>query len=292
MDLLHLILRSAARATWQLAPYVVFGVLLGEALRHTPAVKVLVRACRKRPSVAVFLAAALGASSPLCTYGTVPVVLELLRGGLPIAPLATFLATSSLMNPQLFLLTWGGLGSKMATARLLSVLGFGLLLGLVLLALPRRWSVQPAVIREQAPARPRHAPFHAKDFAKNSWRTLEFVGFYVLLGTLLGAAIEVLVPGRWIMAAFGNGGWVDVLLAALLGVPLYACGGGTIPLVSSLMGQGMAGGAALAFLVAGPATRVPPLLALATILRPAFILTYVIALLLYSMLVGLAYGVF
>ncbi len=130
-----------------------------------------------------------------------------------------------------------------------------------------------------------------KEFARNSWRTFEFVGFYVLLGTVLGAAVEVLVPGRWIMAAFGTGRWYEVLIAALLGVPLYACGGGTIPLVSSLMGQGMAGGAALAFLVAGPATRVPPLLALATILRPAFIATYVVGLLLYSVLAGLIYGV-
>lgn len=132
--------------------------------------------------------------------------------------------------------------------------------------------------------------FTVRNFLARSWRTLEFVGFYVLVGVLLGAMVEVLVPGRWIFAVFGSGGWAQILLASLLGVPLYACGGGTIPLVSSLLESGMAPGAALAFLVAGPATRLPPLMALGTILRPVFVTAYVCALVLYSVLIGIFYG--
>jgi hypothetical protein len=124
----------------------------------------------------------------------------------------------------------------------------------------------------------------------DSFRTLEFVGFYVLLGVLIGAAIEVLVPGRWIFLIFGTGGWVQILVAALFGLPLYACGGGTIPVVEALLGQGMAKGAALAFLIAGPATRIPPLMALATIVRPVLIVVYVVVLLAYSVVAGLLYG--
>jgi uncharacterized membrane protein YraQ (UPF0718 family) len=82
------------------------------------------------------------------------------------------------------------------------------------------------------------------------------------------------------------------LLAALLGVPLYACGGGVIPLIRALIEQGMAPAAALAFLIAGPATRVPPLMALATILRPAVVVSYVILLIAYSVLAGLVFGLF
>jgi uncharacterized protein len=106
----------------------------------------------------------------------------------------------------------------------------------------------------------------------------------------LGAIIEVVVPGRWIITLFGKVGWFQILLAALMGVPLYACGGGVIPLVRALLEQGMSGGAALAFLVAGPATRVTPLMAMATILRPMFVLGYVVFLLAFSVLAGLMYG--
>ena len=290
MNVLLLVLRTAAGTTARLAPYVVLGVLLSEGLRYTPAAALLGRICRQKPAVAVPLAALLGIVSPLCTYGTVPLVLHLLRSGVPVAPLATFLSASSLMNPQLFLITWGGLGPKMAIARVVVVFGFGLLLGGALHVLPPHLSVQP-LLRQDHKEHGKHGhSFHWKTFALDSFRTLEFVGFYVLLGVLLGAAVEVLVPARWILLIFGTGGWVQILVAALFGLPLYACGGGTIPVVEALMGQGMAKGAALAFLIAGPATRIPPLMALATIVRPALIIVYVIVLLAYSVLAGLLYG--
>lgn len=292
VDTLHLILQKAASEAWQLAFYVVSGVLLGEALRYTRAAAFLEQICRKTPLISVLASALLGMASPLCTYGTVPVVLQLLRTGVPIAPLATFLATSSLMNPQLLMITWGGLGHKLTLARVTAVLLFGLLLGSVLYLLPRTWSMQPMLERERWAAPARKRMFTLADFIKRSWRTLEFVGFYVLLGVLLGAAIEVLVPGRWIFALFGSGGWLQILLASLLGVPLYACGGGTIPLVQALLDQGMAPGAALAFLVAGPATRIAPLMALATILRPTFVVAYVLFLVIYSVAAGVFYGLF
>lgn len=290
MSMVVLILQLAAASLWQLLPYLVLGVLASEGLRYTAISPLLDRGCRRNPAIAIPVAALLGILSPLCTYGTVPVVLQLLRAGVPVAPLATFLSTSSLMNPQLLLLTWGGLGPRLALARVVTVFVFGLLVGGITHVLPRRFSVRPKLGEdEERPGKQRPA-FTFKGFAKNSARTVEYVGFYLVLGVLLGAVIEVVVPGRWVLAVFGGGGWYRILLAALLGVPLSACGGGVIPLVHGLMEQGMSSGAALAFLIAGPATRVPPLMALATILRPIFVIAYVVFLILYSVLAGLVYG--
>jgi uncharacterized protein len=292
MTTLALILRLAAATTWQLLPYVIIGVLISEALRYTPVAPVLERGCRKHPALAIPLAAVLGIVSPLCTYGTVPLVLQLLRTGVPVAPLATFLSASSLMNPQLVIITWGGLGAKIAVARLLAVFVFGLIFGAIVHVLPLRFSVHAEVRGEhEKPCKPRPV-WSPRSFLKNSIKMLEFVGFYVLLGVLLGAVIEVVVPGRWIMAVFGTGGWYQLLLAALLGVPLYACGGGVIPLLRGLMDQGMTGGAVLAFLIAGPATRIPPLIALATIARPIFVIAYVFLLIAYSVAAALLYAMF
>lgn len=292
MSPLLAILHLAAVELWQLLPYVVLGVLASEGLRYTPIAPLIERVCRRHPAVAIPGAAVLGIVSPLCTYGTVPLVLQLLRAGVPIAPLATFLSASSLMNPQLLLISWGGLGPRIAMARLASVFVFALLLGTVMHFLPLRWLVSAELREDQTqPAKPRSS-FTVLSYLRRSGKTLQFVGFYVLFGVLLGAIIEVLVPGRWIMATFGGGGWYRVLLAALLGVPLYACGGGVIPLIRALIEQGMAPAAALAFLIAGPATRVPPLMALATILRPAVVVSYVILLIAYSVLAGLVFGLF
>jgi uncharacterized membrane protein YraQ (UPF0718 family) len=284
------VLRVAAATTWQLLPYVILGVLASEGLRYTNVAPLLERGCRKHPAVAIPAAALLGIASPICTFATVPLVVQLLRTGVPIAPLATFLSTSSLMNPQLLVITWGGLGAKMALVRVGAVFVFGLLLGALLQVLPVRLAAQPPKPDEKKPKA--CGPFTVATFAIRSWKTLQFVGTYVVLGAVLGALIEVLVPGQWVSAAFGSGGWYQTLLAALLGIPLYACGGGVIPLVHSMMGRGMAGGAALAFLIAGPATRVPPLMALAAVVRPLAVVAYVVFLVAYSVVAGLLYGLF
>ncbi len=289
MKILFSIGLVAATTAWQLLPYLLLGVLASEALRYTPISPILERGCRRHPAVAIPAAAVLGMASPLCTYGTVPLVLQLLRAGVPVAPLATFLSASSLMNPQLFLLTWGGLGPRMALARVIAVLAFGLLLGALAHVLPARFTVHVRARAEHSHPAKEIPRFGWKSFARSCGKTLKFVGFYLLLGVVLGAIIDVLVPGRWITAVFGGGGWYQLLLAALLGVPLSACGGGVIPLVRGLTDQGMAAGAALAFLIAGPATRIPPLMALATIVRPLFIVGYVILLIAYSVVAGLVY---
>ena len=284
-----LTLQKSAKMALEFAPYVVFGVLLGEGLRYTPATRWLEHGCRRSPPVAILISSVFGAASPLCTYGTIPVVLHLVRGGVPLAPLGAFLATSSLINPQLFSITWGGLGPRLAIAELVSVLGFGLVLGAVLQVVPERYSVQP-LLRER-PERELRGPreFTWRGFGRSSFRTLQFVGFYVLLGIILGAAVEVVVPGRWLLWVFGANSWVQVLVAAILGLPLYACGGGAIPLLGYLTREGMVPGAALAFLIAGPATRVTPLMALATLMRPRVIFIYVLGLLTYSVAIGFLY---
>jgi uncharacterized protein len=286
------ILARAGTAFIGLFPYLLLGVLTGQLLRGTALTSMVRGGCERSLPVAVLLAAVLGAVSPLCTYGTVPLMLQLLAGGVPVAPLCTFLSASSLMNPQLFILTAGGLGLELAMVRVAAVLVFGALLGLAVHHLPRRFVVNPgALSRAAAPeAAPAPAPrLTVRGVARGTLHGLEFVGFYFIIGVLVGAVVEVLVPGRWVARLFAGGRWSSVFVATVLGVPLYACGGGAIPLVRSAIRQGMSRGAALAFLIIGPATRVTPLMSLTAMLRPRAVLLYVALLFAFSMVAGLLY---
>jgi uncharacterized membrane protein YraQ (UPF0718 family) len=291
----QLMLLKSGRMLVELAPYVVLGVVVGELLRYTRINRLLQRACSSSPLVSTLLAAVLGVTSPLCTYGTVPVVVQLHRAGVPLSPLVTFLSASSLMNPQLFILTWGGISPAMALARAGAVLAFAVLLGTVLHRVPIRFMAN-ARIRdpdedegESVPNRLDAKRLVWRDFVRHSYDNLLFVTYYLVIGILLGSAVEVFVPGRWIAMAFQPGKWASVALAAVMGVPLYACGGGAIPLIRKLIDQGMSEGAALAFFIAGPATRITPLLALGAVLRPAFIGVYVAGLLAYALAAGMLY---
>ena len=294
METVITVLARAGHAFIGLSPYLLLGVITGQLLRGTAITPLVRRGCERSLLVAVALAAGLGAVSPLCTYGTVPLMLQLLAGGVPVAPLCTFLSTSSLMNPQLFILTAGGLGLQLAAVRVAAVLVFGVLLGLAVHRLPSRFVINPGALSRSEVAAPETAPAATaprgvRAFARQTLRGLEFVGFYFVIGVLLGAVIEVVVPGRWIARLFAGGRWSSVFIATVLGVPLYACGGGAIPLVRSAIRQGMSRGAALAFLIIGPATRVTPLLSLTAMLRPRAVLLYVAMLFAFSMLAGLLY---
>lgn len=85
----------------------------------------------------------------------------------------------------------------------------------------------------------------------------------------------------------GNEAW-GVLMAATLGVPLYACGGGTIPLLQQWLWEGMSAGSAVSFMLTGPATKITNLSALKIVLPPAGFMLYLVFVLSFSLVAGLA----
>lgn len=299
------VLHSSGLTILSLAPYVIAGSVVGEYLKTTSWIRLLHRGFNRRPAVSVAAASVIGAVSPLCTYGTVPVVLALYRTGAALPPLISFLAVSSMMNPQLFIMTWGGVGPEMAIARLASVLVFGVAFGLVMYKVPVAWVANPAISRtaddESCAAAQCDAGVHrsgsrarndARGLALSVLRNLEFVGLYFVIGVIVGSAVEEFVPREWVVSALGQDRVLSVLLAAVMGIPLYACGGASIPVIRLLIEQGMSKSAALAYFIVGPATRMAPLMALMAVLRPGFLIAYVVALVAFACLIGLAYPAF
>jgi uncharacterized membrane protein YraQ (UPF0718 family) len=263
----------------QLWYYLAVGILLAAWLdQAVPSYKLQRLFSRKRTNIA--LAALVGAASPLCTYGTVPVLVQLLRHGVSPAPLLTFLVASSLMNPQLFILMLGGLGLETALAQLLSVGILSLAVGVT----ASRWKPLTLLNQRTLVANPASneyeigetgSPFSWSRFLSQVVSLTESVGLYFVVGIVIAAAIEVFVPSAWVVKLLGKEHWYSVLVAGSLGVPFYACGGGAIPWIKVLLDEGMSRGAALAFFLAGPATRVTALAALATVLSRRALVLYV-----------------
>ena len=91
-------------------------------------------------------------------------------------------------------------------------------------------------------------------------------GHIFLLGILLSALFQRYVPSRLMTDLFGGNEALGVLMAATIGVPLYACGGGTIPLLQQWLYDGMSMGSAAAFMLTGPSTKITNLGALKIVL--------------------------
>lgn len=280
----------AGQTLWSLLPYVLVGVVLGELLKFTSWTRMVLSWIPRGRILSVFVAAVIGVISPLCTFGTIPVVIQLYRSKVPLAPLAAFLSASSMMNPQLFFYTLGGIGLEMAVVRLLAVLLLAVLLGLILYRIPdgkvTRQTIQAVI---PTPVSPWMKTRSFSLLCRNSLKSLEYVGFYMVIGVLAAAFVEFLFPIQSMLALVKPGRWEAILLADLLGIPLYVCGGGTIPLVSSMLQAGMAKGAALSFFLAGPATRITSLSALSAILRPWFIVAFALSVVLYAFVAGMLY---
>jgi uncharacterized membrane protein YraQ (UPF0718 family) len=105
----------------------------------------------------------------------------------------------------------------------------------------------------------------------------------------IGAAVEIYVPKGLVYNALRAGRIQSILFGALLGVPMYACGGGAIPFVNTMINNGMGKGSALAFFIVGPATRPAPLAAMAALFTPLFLLGYCVFLILSAVIMGFVY---
>lgn len=101
-----------------------------------------------------------------------------------------------------------------------------------------------------------------------------FVLKFMLIAYLLEALIVLYVPAAWIQASLGGDGIGSVFGATLLGVPLYTTNIAALGLLGGLLDQGMAGGAALAFLIAGPTTTLPAMSAVYGIAKPRVFALY------------------
>lgn len=209
------------------------------------------------------LAAALGAASPICMYGTIPLLLGFHEKGVPQNMLAAFMVSSILINPNLFVFSLA-LGMPLALARLAACLLAGILAGALVGLLPggRLFDFS----RYQGSERPPSGLSPWRKALRDFNNTLVKTAPYVAVGIAAAALFEQFVPKDVFSALFRGNRGLSVLVCAGLGVPVYVCGGGTIPMVQAWLQQGMGMGSALAFLLSGPATKISNLSAVKAVL--------------------------
>ena len=238
---------------------------------------------RRHARFSVLAAVLLGLVSPLCTFAAIPLVGSLIVRGAPAVPLVAFMVTSPLMNPALFLYTAGILDTEMALARVVSAASVGLAAaglahaglkhGALRLDRPALEQI-PAGIYTAATAET--APFHIRLGAvgRRFAGDLSFIGRYFLLGIFIAALVKALLDEGMVYAVFGAGSAWAVPAGMALGIPLYACGGGSLPVVEAMVQNGMTSGAALAFFISGPATKFSTITMLGAVFGRRMLLFY------------------
>ena len=230
-------------------------------------------------------ASLLGIASPLCMYGTIPIAASFSQKGMKDDILASFMMSSILLNPQL-LITSGILGPEALAVRFLSSLLVGIGAGLCVKFFYKGRNYFDFTGFSGTSSRDTD-PDPVKRFLKNLGRNIRATAPWFLVGVLLSALFQRYVPAEAFAELFGEQEGFGVLLAATIGVPLYACGGGTVPLLQQWLVSGMSMGSAAAFMVTGPATKITNLGALKIVLGVKRFVLYLIYVILVSVVIGL-----
>ena len=227
----------------------------------------------------------LGIASPLCMYGTIPSAASFSKQGMRHDWLAAFMMASILLNPQLMIYS-AALGPTALTVRILSCFLCGCAAGLLIWLFYRSKPFFNFSGFEEQTSRDTD-PNLLLRYLKNLWRNVKATGMFFLFGILLSALFQRYVPQTTMEKIFGGNEAWGVLMAATVGVPLYACGGGTIPLLQEWLWQGMSMGSAAAFMLTGPSTKITNLGALKIVLGIRRFALYLIFVMAFSWLTGI-----
>jgi len=244
-----------------MAPFLLFGFFVAGLLYVVLPASWIARHLGGRGGWPTAKAALFGIPLPLCSCGVIPVALSLRRQGAGRGATAAFLMSTPQTGVDSILVSYALLGPVIAAVRPLAALVSGVLCGWTVDALPPPAHAVPA---EESAAGPR-LPWW--------WRALRHgfvtlpadIGRELLAGLLIAALLGALLPPN-ILRNHVPPGWPGMLLMLAVGIPMYVCSTASVPIALGLMQAGVSPGAALVFLITGPATNAAMLGALSKIL--------------------------
>lgn len=198
----------------------------------------------------VVRAVALGVPLPLCSCGVIPAGLGLKKQGASDGATVGFLISTPQTGVDSLFVTHGFLGWPFAIFKLVSAAVMGLVGGLITHASER--GTPP----DDAPARLGPEPDRSlRGAVAHAMAVLDAIAGWLVIGILVSAAITTFLPREVLSGLGAPGTALAYLIVLAIAVPLYVCATASVPIASALVGAGFPTGAALVFLMAGPATN-------------------------------------
>jgi uncharacterized membrane protein YraQ (UPF0718 family) len=238
---------------------------------------------KKLGALGIVPASIIGIISPLCMYGTIPIAASFADKGMEEDWLAAFMMSSILLNPQLLFYS-AALGPVALIIRFVSCFLCGIAAGLAVRFFFNKRKYFDFSGFTQGASRDRDPALFFR-FLKNLGRNVKATGPFFIPGVALSALFQRYVPPEAMAAFFGRRGF-GLLMAATIGVPLYVCGGGTIPLLLGWMETGMSMGQAAVFMISGPAAKITNLGALKIVLGIKDFILYLAFAALFALFTG------
>ena len=223
------------------------------------------------------MAAAFGIITPFCTCSAIPLFLGFVEAGVPIGVTFSFLIASPMINDVAIVLLLGLFGWKTTFIYIASGYLIAVIAGFVIGKLNVQHLIEKFdVSNRNTSLVPMQLTWpqriqSAKDYTSE---TLVKILPYIVIGIGVGAWIHGYVPTEFIARYAGGNSWYSVLVATLVGIPLYSNAAGVMPLVSVLTQKGVAIGTTLAFMMAVTGLSLPEFLILKKIMKTKLLIIF------------------
>jgi uncharacterized membrane protein YraQ (UPF0718 family) len=267
------------------APFVLFGFFAAGLLKVLIPERVIVKHLGGNGFRSVFKASLFGVPLPLCSCGVIPVAIGLRKQGASKGATASFLVA----------ITWALLDPLMTIIRPVSAFITALATGSLINLLPEHRaepkadtpdSCCPANPDTSMPLAQKPLVLRLKDGVIYAFTDLlKDIGGWLLLGILIAGIISYFVPVDFVDRYLG-GEYSSLLIMLIIGIPLYICASASTPIAAALVLKGLSPGAALVFLLAGPATNAATMTVVAKHLGKATTVVYVTAIAACSLAFG------
>jgi uncharacterized membrane protein YraQ (UPF0718 family) len=254
---------------------IVFAVAVVRA--YFPPEKTKKMLSHKKELIGNILAALLGIVTPFCSCSAVPLFIGFVEAGVPLGVTFSFLISSPMVNEVALIMLWGLFGWKIALIYTGTGVVLAIIAGIIIGKLKMEKYVQDYVwevkVGDMAAAETsfRDKLVYARDYTIDLLRKL---WPYVIIGIGLGAIVHGYIPTDFVVKYAGPGNPFAVLVAVLIGIPLYSNAAGMIPVVQALVGKGMAMGTVLAFMMSVTAISFPEAIILKNVLKMPLIVAF------------------
>lgn len=292
-----------------IAPYFALAVGIAAWTKATSVDSSIALVFKGNPVRMILVAAIFGAVSPFCSCGVIPLIASLLAMGVPLAPVMAFWLASPIIDPQMFLLTVGALGTEFAIAKTFGAIFFGLFGGFATLAMQRagRFADPLKAATKNAGCSSSCGPKkletnivwrfweHAERralFSKEFLSIVFFLGKWMTVAFLLESLMLAYIPAESVASILGEEKDFAIPLATFIGVPAYLNGFAAVPLMAGLIDLGMSPAAGLAFMTAGGVTSIPAAIAVIALVKKPVFFWYLLLALSGSMIVGYSYSLY
>ena len=241
------------------------------------------------------LGALLGTITPFCSCSSIPIFIGFTSAGLPLGVTFSFLISSPMVDLASLMLLMSFFGAKIAIAYVV----VGLILAVIGGTLIEKFRLEKYVegyVREIENVDAEVPEMTRKErisYSKEQVRDIiERVWLYVLIGVGIGAAIHNWIPQSFIENVVGGNNPFAVLLATVVGIPMYADIFGTLPIAEALFAKGVNVGTIVSFMMAVTALSLPSMIMLSKVVKPKLLAIFVSIVTVGIIIIGYLFNAF